>query len=197
VLGLGSAADIATIASFTILNRVAKKTAEHQTELIVPCQEPIVMTVAEETVRSAYAEAGRPDLYTDKIVFFTTSMQFAYVAAVNGIMLREKTATNFYLGLFYAESLLLAETGNVAGSIQIAGTDEVAQLPFFVTACDYTLIGEELYAASAYLGRDPLLLGSLKAQDLAKLIIMLLIIIGTLLWTFDIDWILKLVTVDV
>ncbi|MBN1550517.1 hypothetical protein JW979_03560 [bacterium] len=180
VLGLGSPEDIATIASYTILARVAKKTAEFRTDLIVPCNEPIVMTIAQETVRNAYLEAGHPDAYSDDMVFFVTSMQFAYVAAVNGLMLRERTATNCYFGKFYAESLLLSETGNIAGSIQVAGTDEVAQLPFFVTTCDYTLIGEELYAASAYLGRDPLLLGALKAQDYAKAITMVLIYLATI-----------------
>ena len=131
----------------------------------------------------------------DDMVFFMTSMQFAYVAGVNGLMLREKTATNCYFGKFYAESLLLSETGNIAGSIQVAGTDEVAQLPFFVTTCDYTLIGEELYAASAYLGRDPLLLGALKAQDYAKAITMILIVLGAIFITFNSEIIARLVSV--
>ncbi|MCX6827941.1 MAG: hypothetical protein NT002_01465 [candidate division Zixibacteria bacterium] len=178
VLGLGTAADIATIASFTILGRVAKKVAEYQTRLIVPCNDPIVMSVAQETVRASYMDAGRPDAYKEDMVYFVTSLQFPYVAAVNGTMLRELPATNIYMGKFYAESLLLAETGALAGSIQIAGTDEIAQIPFFVVACDYTLIGEELYAASAYLGREPVLLGSLKAQDYAKAAVIVLSIIG-------------------
>ena len=46
------------------------------------------------------------------------------------------------------ESLILAETGNTIGAIQVAGTAMPAQLPFFVAACDYTLIGEEFFAAS-------------------------------------------------
>ena len=178
VLGLGTAADIATIASFTILSRVAKRVAEYQTELIVPTYDPIVMTVAQEVVKSAYLDAGRPDSYNEDIVFFVTQAQFAYVAAVNGIMLRQLPATNVYMGKFFAESLILAETGAVAGSIQISGTDEIAQIPFFIVACDYTLIGEELYAASAYLGREPILLGSLKAQDYAKALFVFLAIIG-------------------
>ena len=197
VLGLGAPDEIATIASYTILARVARKTAEYRTNIIVPCNEPIVMTIAQETVKNAYIEAGNPDAYNEEMVFFVTSMQFAYVAAVNGIMLRERTATNCYFGKFYAESLLLSETGNVAGSIQVAGTDEVAQLPFFVTTCDYTLIGEELYAASAYLGKDPLLLGALKSQDLAKAIVMLLIIVGTILVSMNITWLKDLITVNV
>jgi hypothetical protein len=178
VLGLGTASDIATIASYTILGRVAKKVAEYQTGLIVPCYDPIVMTVAQETVKTSYLDAGRPEAYNEDMVYFVTNQQFAYVAGVNGVMLRERPATNLYMGKFYAESLILAETGVVAGSIQIAGTDEISQIPFFVVACDYTLIGEELYAASAYLGKEPLLLGSLKAQDYAKAGVIFLAIIG-------------------
>lgn len=186
VLGLGTAADIGTIASFTILGRVAKRVAEYQTKLIVPCYDPIVMTVAQETVKAAYLDAGRPDDYYEDIVYFVTQSQFAYVAAVNGTMLRELPATNMYMGVFHAESLILAETGALAGSIQIAGTDQVAQLPFFIVACDYTLIGEELYAASAYLGREPILLGSLKAQDYAKAAVIILAALGLL--AASLDW---------
>jgi len=185
VLGLGTAAEIATIASFTILGRVAKKVAEYQTGLIVPCYDPIVMTVAQETVKASYMDAGRPDAYDEDMVYFVTQSQFAYVAAVNGVMLRELPATNIYMGKFFAESLILAETGALAGSIQIAGTDEIAQIPFFVVACDYTLIGEELYAASAYLGREPVLLGSLKAQDYAKAVVMAIAIIGFITLIFN------------
>jgi hypothetical protein len=181
VMGLGSAADVATIASFTILGRVAKRVAEYQTALLVPTYDPIVMTVAQEVVKSSYLDAGRPDDYKEDTVFFVTQSQFAYVAAVNGIMLRELPATNVYMGKFYAESLILAETGALAGSIQISGTDEIAQIPFFIVACDYTLIGEELYAASAYLGREPILLGSLKAQDYAKAMIIIFATVGMLL----------------
>ena len=188
VLGLGTADQIATIASFTILGRVAKRVAEYQTKVIVPCYDPIVMTVAQEIVKSSYLDAGRPDEYTDDMVYFVTQSQFAYVAAVNGTMLRELPATNIYMGKFYAESLILAETGAVAGSIQISGTDEIAQIPFFIVACDYTLIGEELYAASAYLGREPVLLGSLKAQDYAKAAIIVLALAGLVAanfgWTY-------------
>ncbi len=185
VLGLGTASDISTIASFTILGRVAKRVAEYQTHLIVPCYDPIVMAVAQETVKAAYMDAGRPDDYKEDMVYFLTNSQFGYVGAVNGIMLRQLPATNVYMGKFYAESLLLAETGALAGSIQIAGTDEVAQIPFFVVACDYTLIGEELYAASAYLGREPLLLGSLKAQDYAKAAVIIIALIGSILLNFS------------
>jgi hypothetical protein len=196
VIGLGSADMIATIASFTILSRVAKKTAEYQTPILIPCYDSVVMAVAQETVRAAYLEAGRPDSYKEENIFFVTSMQFAYVAGVNGIMLRERPATNFYLGKFYAESLILAETGSIAGSIQISGTDEIAQIPFFLAATDYTLIGEELYAASAYLGKEPVLLGTLKAQDWGKAVVIISLILGALAASFHIQFFLNLFRVQ-
>jgi hypothetical protein len=192
VLGLGAADEIATIASLTILARVARKVAEHRTELTVPCYDPVVMSIAQETVKQAYLDAGRPDEYHEEQVHYVTQDQFAYVAAVNGTMLRRQTATNFYLGVFFAESLILAETGSIAGSIQISGTDRTTQLPFFIVACDYTLIGEELYAASAYLGREPKLLGTLKGQDWAKVIFIAATLLGVVGAALQIEWIVTM-----
>ncbi len=179
VPGLGSVSDIATIASLNILGEVAKKTAQYSSTLLVPNRDPIVYTVAYEVCKEAYTNVGRPDAFKGDNVFFITDQQFAYAAAVDGIMVREKPAANLFLGMFWAESLILAETGATTGAIQIAGTDAVHQLPFFITACDYTLIGEELYAASAYLSREPLLVGSLKGQDYGKIIILFLLLIGS------------------
>ena len=172
VPGLSTMDDVATIASLNILSEISKTTAKYSTNVIVPCADPIVYTVAREVVKEAYTEAGRPDAFNPDSVYYLTDDQFAFAAAVDGIMTREKPATNFLIGYFWAESLILAETGAATGAIQIAGTDAVMQLPFFITACDYTLMGEELYAASAYLSREPLLLGALKGQDYGKVIIL-------------------------
>lgn len=194
VPGLSYIGDIATIAALNILQGIAKKAAQYDTPIIVPNRDPIVYTVAREIVKEAYSDAGRPDAFNPDSVFFITTSQFAYVAAVNGIMLREKPAANFFLGMFWAESLLLAETGNISGAIQIAGTDASAQLPFFITACDYTIIGEELYAASAYLSREPNLVGTIKGQDWGKATIAGLLIVLTVLAMFGIEFAVKLLT---
>lgn len=178
VPGIGEIDNIMTIASLTILSHVAKITAKYETPLIVPTARSVVMSAAEEVVKEAYAEAGRPDAYNQDNIRYLSDAQFAFANAVNGIMLREKPAANLYLGAFWAESLLLAETGFEAGAIQVAGTAMVSQLPFFVTACDFTLMGEELYAASAYLSREPKLLGSLKGSDWMKAVSIALMVVG-------------------
>ena len=177
--------DVQTVSAVIILGRIAKSIAEYETQLYCPTSKSLVMTTARETVKEAYMSAGRPDAYNDDMITYLTDEQFGYVAGVNGIMVREKPATCFYLGAFFAESLILAETGNSIGAIQIAGTAMPSQLPFFIAACDYTLIGEELFAASAYLSHEPMQLGSLKGQDVGKTIAMIAIIGGSLLMTLD------------
>lgn len=181
--GLGVITDIVTIAALSILGKIAKKSAEYQTKLLVPNFDPIVMTAAQETVKQAYIEAGRPDLYNETHIPYLTTDQFGYAAGVDGMMMREKPGAVFWQGYFFAESLILAETGHTIGAIQIAGTTAITQLPFFIAACDYTLIGEEMYAASCYLKPDPQMLGSLKGEDFAKIVTIGIVVIGAIIGT--------------
>jgi len=175
-----------TIAAMIILGNVAKMVAAYDIPLFVPICRPFVVPVAEERVKEGYAAAGRPDAYNRDNVRYISDEQFAYAAGVQGIMLRDKPMANLMFGSFFAESLMLAETGFLTGAIQVAGTANIHQLPFFVVACDYTIIGEELFATSAYLSKEPKLLGSLKGSDLTKAIIIGILALGAILETLGI-----------
>ncbi len=168
VTGVEELQNIQTIASLLVLGPVAEMTASYDTELKVVNYHPLTMVVAEEVVRQSYANMGYADAHRPENIVFISSEQFAFAAGINGMILRDKPATNIYFGRFFAESLMLAETGYVTNAVQIAGTAEITQLPFFIAACDYTIIGEEIYAVSAYITRDARLLAMLKASDIAK-----------------------------
>ena len=179
VPGIQDMDQVETVAGVIVLGHVAKLTARYETSLNVPVSRSIVMKAAREACRESYMMEGRPDMFNEDMVHYLTDDQFAYAAGVNGIMVREKPAACMYMGKFYAESLILAETGNSIGAIQIAGTASQAQIPFFVTACDYTLIGEEFFAASAYLSKKPELIGGVRGQDMIKIAVIVTIIIST------------------
>jgi len=181
VPGISDLDQVETITGLNLLGHVAEHTAKYETSLNVPVSRAIVMEAGRDICKESYLKAGRPDLYSDDMVHYISDEQFAYAAGVNGIMEREKPAACFYLGKFYAESLLLAETGNSIGAIQIAGTGSPSQIPFFVTACDYTLIGEEFFTASAYLSNKPELVGSIKGQDIVKLLVMTTMVLSVIL----------------
>jgi hypothetical protein len=192
VPGIISINEPQTLASLGILGYVAKLTARYGTQLEVPNADPLTMAAAREIVKQSYLEAGAPEAFHEDMVRYITQDQFAYAGAVSGIMVRDKPAATFLLGWFAAESLLLSETGQSIHAIQIAGTAQVTQLPFFVAACDYTMLGEELFAASAYLSKDPLILGSIKGQDMMKAAVLAVIIVGVIMATAGVsgfvDW---------
>ncbi|MDH4222063.1 MAG: hypothetical protein OEV55_00840 [candidate division Zixibacteria bacterium] len=184
--GIDELEEIQTIAGLSILGRVAKVTAQYNTPLLVPVRYPLVLAAAQEAIKGAYLGTGKGENYDSEMARYVAGEQFAFVAAVHGVMHRDKPATNVYMGAFYAESLLLAEEGHESGAIQIAGTANPEQLPFFIAACDYTLMGEELYAASSYLSREPRMLGSLKGQDWMKIFLVVCILLGVLFDTLQI-----------
>ena len=169
---------IENLQALSIFSYIAKAVARFGNRSILPTADPVFNGVAEETIRDAYADSGRPELFNEGDVRYLTTQQFAYASGVAGILIREKPAASFLFGLFYAESLIFAETGQQVGAVQVAGTTETNQIPFLITACDYVIIGDEFYAASAYLSRNRTLLGSIVGQDYCKLILLGLIVLG-------------------
>ncbi len=166
-------------AGLAVLSYVAKMAAQYDTKLIVSIRRPQIQPVALEIVKQAYLEAGRPDAFNRDDVRYLSDWQFSYTAAVMGIIEREKPAANLLIGYWMAEALVLAEAGAEAGCIQIGANTNIFQIHFFIVACDYTLIGEELFAASAYLSKEPILTGTVVAQDMAKYAFGILIVVGT------------------
>lgn len=190
--GRGKMERPASIASMNILGSVAEKVASYGTPLIFPNNDPVVTAVAQEVAREGYTKAGHADQYNPDNIYFVTDSQFGYAAAVDGIMMRERPATNLFFGTFEAESLILAETGNSIGAVQIAGTDSSIQMAFFIVACDFVLIGEELFAASGYLSGDPQVVGTLKGSDYLKVILIIIILFGAVVGLLNQEWFVNL-----
>jgi hypothetical protein len=156
--------------AINIFSQVTKTAAQFGTPIRLCCANAAVFTLAQETIRDVYQGQGQIERYDPDSVRFVSDRQFAFAAGVSGMIHREQCAATFFLGEFFAESLIFAETANAVGAIQVAGSTQTVQTPFFIAACDYVLIGDEFYAASAYLTREPVLVGSLVGQDWAKIV---------------------------
>lgn len=177
---------IGTLAAMGVLGYVARLGAKMGTRLIVITAMPVVVPVAEDIVKQSYAVEGRPELFNSEDVRFMAAQADQLALASANLMTTERTASHFFFGVYDYTSLLYTEPGQHHGAIQIAGTDQYFQIPFFIASCDYTVIGEELYAASAYLTREATMLGSLIGQDYGKIIILAIIILGAIAVTFDV-----------
>ncbi len=183
VAGTQDLDDVQTVASLGILGGVGRMTARHGCELFMPTDRSLVMAAGREVLRESYATAGRADAFAPEMVAYISDDQFGYAARVDGMIARRRPAAVFLQGAFYAESLLLAEAGAHVGAVQVAGTAMSHQLPFLVAACDHVLIGEEFFAAEAYLSGDREQLGSLHGQDLVKDGALALLVGGVVLTT--------------
>lgn len=186
VPGLGGLNAIA-VQALNVFQYVTNICIKFATPIRVCCGEPAVFTVAQEVIRDVYMREGAMDRYQNDYVQFLSNQQFAFAAGVSGLIRREKVAAAFLLGEFFAESLIFAESANAMGAIQVAGTTSTTQTPFFIASCDYVLIGDEYYAASAYLSREPILVGSLVGQDWAKIASALLVLVGALWTSMDVQ----------
>ncbi len=178
VPGLSDSVNAIVVQALNIFSYVSRIAARFSNPILICCYSAPIFTVGQEVIRDVYNQEGLADKFDPDSVRYISDRQFAFAAGVSGLILREQAAATFFMGEFYAESLIFAETANSIGAIQIASSTEATQTPFFIAACDYVLIGDEFYAASAYLTRQPVLVGSLVGQDWCKLTVAFTIMIG-------------------
>jgi hypothetical protein len=182
--GLGGIRDqyyYQTIAGLNILGYTSELAAKYGAKLTYFPYDPTIMPMAVDVMEQAYIRAGKSDEFDPERIEYLGGDQFPWAFGVLGKTYREQTAANIHMGPFWAESLILAESGFYTGAIQIAGTANYHQIHFFVVAADYALIGEELMAAGAYLSKDPTQIGSLWGADFSKITTMAIILIGVIL----------------
>ncbi len=181
VLG-GTELEAQGFASMRILDHVAGEVAKYDARIFVVVPLPEMEPMCQEILKAAYMREGKPESYNPSNVMYMPGD--ASKAGVLGLYQRERVAGAMLFGNYYYESMLFAEAANLAGASQIGGTANYHQIPFFVASCDYTLIGEEIFAAGTYLSKEPSEVGALTAQELGKAISVALIIVGCILATF-------------
>jgi len=96
----------------------------------------------------------------------------AYVAGTDTIFKYEKPGAQIMIDTWWAEALAFCEIGRRAGAFQIGGTDYRPYMPYFIATCDYALIGEEIFVASAYISKDPEPKATVYAEDLMKFLVL-------------------------
>lgn len=175
--------NIQTLAALGVLSHVAGKCATYGIPMIVTTCKPVMVPICEDVLRGAFEDAGRPELMlASKVQFISTQSDLTALGA-SALMVDEKVASSFLFGSYDYTSLLLSEGGQLAGCMQIAGTADYYQIPFFIASCDYVVMVEELFACSSYLSRQPVMLGSVAGQDYGKFVLLSILLAGVLLTT--------------
>ena len=178
--------DIITHASLAVMGHISRIAARLKTRFISLVRIANVYPMAEEIVREAYkAEGVLDDFNAEDQVRFVTEDSVVYAMSVARFIEENSAGCAMFLGSFDFTSLLMTEPGANLGVIQIAGDPNLAQVPFLVCTCDYTIIGEEFFAAGAYVSPDPTMRGTLASQDIIKLIFAFLILVGLICYQIN------------
>ena len=106
---------------------------------------------------------------------------FSYAAGVLPILADEDVSAQVLAGHFGSEAALIASAGEAQGAVTIAGTDSLPGQAVLYAAASDPLIGEELYAAGAYLGSGLFHTESLRVQDVLRWALVVVILAGAVL----------------
>lgn len=183
-----------TLASVSLMEYAASLSAKNGVRLDLFTPIPDALPLMEETIMNAYHLQGSTVDFNPDQIHFVPEYD-PYVAACLGYLQRERPASTMLIGGFSSEAVILGEAGNAIGAMQIGATANTGQIPFMVATCDYVLISEELYAASATVSKNLDVLGSLQGEDYVKIGIVALIIIGFLLAAAGNNWLVGILKV--
>jgi hypothetical protein len=184
VSGISGGETAATLAGLTVLDYLAEQGATFDAPPLVTVADPTLLPVAQDTLRHAYAGQGTVENYDPKQVRLISPEPTAYAAGVMDMLEHEPLAANITIGNFGDEYLLMGEVGAKKDISQIGGATNPQTLPFVFALADQVLIGEEIFAGGAYLASLPAHIGSLVAQDVMRLlgvVVILLLVIARLM----------------
>ena len=170
------------MAGLAVLGHAARICARHGTQIVASMRSESVVPVADEVLRTSYRMEGKLDEYLarreEMLPWVPTQADMVTMAHTL------RPATVILIGAFWHESVQIAEAFGSVGALMIGGTGRVYQIPFFAAVCDMNLIGEEIYAVSAYINQTPQMLASMATQDYFKVASLVFIVLGVILATF-------------
>lgn len=169
-----------TLASIGILSYVAGLCARFDVPIIYNTCIADSLPLVEETLRTAYRNEGKAEAFDPKCIRYQPG-QSEYVSAVLGTFQRERPAVNMMIGGLYYEAVVIGEAANVIGATQIGGSANIHQMPFIIATCDYAMIGEEIFAGSAYVTKDPLVTSGIASGDWMKMLLIAITVLGAML----------------
>jgi hypothetical protein len=175
-LGHGSLLDArggSALAGLAMLRHVAERTSVSDKPAVASAGDPAIGLLAQDTLQSGYHAAGVDELYNSTAGRVTGLSPFSYAAGAMHISQNENVSANILIGHFGSEVALLADAADRANVILIGASDDLSgQAALFASTQD-SLIGEELFAAGAYLGAGISHRASLTLQDLLRWLVVI------------------------
>lgn len=176
--GVHQAAAAETLAALDMLDAVGEQAAAYGARPLVTTGDATVLLAAQGVLRGCYEGQGLLKAYDHLAARLMAPEAAAYAAGVMDVVNHEPLAAHVMAGRFGDEYLLMAETAVHRGLEQVGGAAQPSVLPFVHATTPDPILGEELFAARAYLQETPAHVGSLLAQDWMRVLLIVILVAG-------------------
>jgi hypothetical protein len=179
--GAGGRNTVTSLAGLSSLSYLAEQGVATDTPPLVTVSHPTLLPLAQNVLRQAYIRRGRRGDFRSTQVRLVSPTPMSYALGTTDVLNHEPVLANMMFGAFGPEVGLIAGPGAGANFIQVSGTDSSQALSILYASADQVAVGEELYATEVYLNRTPFKLASLAAEDVARFVLILFVIIAAIL----------------
>lgn len=176
-----SARNGATFAALSMLRYLAERTSVSDKPPVATSGDPILSLLAQDTLKAGYQASGAEDLYQPTTGRLSGLSPFSYAAGAMPVVHDENVSANVLMGQFGPEAALLVESAERVNVPTLGGSDDLAAQAVLYAAAQEPLIGEELFAAGAYLDAGPAHTASLVVQDVLRWALVVALVGGALL----------------
>lgn len=175
---IGQADTAATLAGLTAATQVAAQAVVSDKPPIITSADGSAMLLAQDALKAVYRQQNAAERFDAGAARVAGLSPISFNAALAPLVSDEAVAGNVVVGAVGPEAVLVAEAGRRAGVPTLAGSDNLAAQAAFLAAAEDTLLGEDLFAAGAYLGQSSAHVASLRAQDVLRVILIVVILLG-------------------
>jgi hypothetical protein len=171
----------ATLAALSMLRYLAERTSVSDEPPVATSGDPVLSLLTQDTLKAGYEASGGGDLYLPTTGRLSGLTPFSYAAGAMSVVRDENVSANVLMGNFGAEVALLVESAERVDVPTLGGSDDLSAQAILYAAAQEPLIGEELFAASAYLDAGPAHTASLSVQDVLRWTLIVILLAGAVL----------------
>ncbi len=166
------------LVGLSTLERVAQLSSISDSPPMATSGDGSLAVLSQDVLRSTYQDMHAAEFYDPGLGRLTGATPFSYVAGTLPVLHDEQVSANIFIGNFGPEAALLTDRSGQEAAFTMAASDDLsAQAVFYATAQE-PLLGEELFASSAYLQGGAYQAASLRAQDVLRWVIIVATLVG-------------------
>lgn len=166
------------LAGLAMLRRLAERTSVSDRPPVVTSGDAALAILSQDTLQSGYRAAGAEEQYRFSTGRLTGLTPFSYAAGAVSTIHDENVSANIIIGDLGPEAALLTEASDRQDANLITASDNLSAQSILYASAQDPLVGEELFAAGAYVGAGASHDASLNAQDILRWLIVLALLLG-------------------